>query len=378
MLAVTTLAFIQSCTPKTTEQQAADTVAANQNAKNYLEWNSSEDHPNEAFKKWKEQIEKKQITSEDLCKTLLNLSSHDLTLFEENIKDKTNADLIKDCKPSLQEKIETYWSEQKKSVGAEVRPKVWSADSLAAANFQFPDKVKSVDLSAGFFATTGPTEPKEVILTFDDGPHGQYTESILNSLAKVNAKSIFFQMGKNVKAYPELTKKVAAMGHAVSGHSMTHLCLPASDRCKKNNGGRRLTAYEGKMDIAGSMKEIFKVLGYVDPYFRFPYGESSADLKQFLRGNHVGEFYWSNDSNDWRSRGPNGEEWTVSRMLDSVMAQLNRSQRGIILMHDIQRKTEVGLPALLKRLYSAGYKPVLLRQSDEERLHPKVIENPSY
>lgn len=372
--------LLASCTPKSTDQQVQDTVSANQNAKSYLEWNSSEDHPNEAFKKWKSQIEKKEITTTDLCKTLLNIPASDLVMFEENIKDKSNEVMIKECKPQLIEKMEAYWLEQKKKTGAsnEVKSRVWSTEAMAAVNFRFPDKVKSVDLSAGFFATTGPTDPKEVILTFDDGPHGQYTESILNSLANVNAKAIFFAMGKNVRTYPQITKKVAQLGHAIGGHSMTHLCLPASDRCRKSNGGRRLTSSEGKIDIASSMKEIFKVLGFVDPYFRFPYGESSTDLKQFLRTNQVGEFYWSNDSNDWRSRGANGEEWTVSRMIESVMSQLNRSKRGVILMHDVQRKTEVALPTLLKRLYFEGYTPVLLRQSEAERLHPKIVENPTY
>lgn len=378
VLGIAFVITLSACSQKSSDDQVKETVAANQQAQDFSEWSSSDSHPDQVFKDWNEKLQKKQITSKEICKTLMNLKDSDLVLFEENIKLKSNATVIKECRIQLLQKIESYWGKEKKELdqSSARRPRVWSAADLAnTANFRFPDRVKSVDLSEGYFATTGPTENMEVILTFDDGPHAAYTESILNSLANVNAKAVFFELGQNVRANPSITKKVASAGHSVGAHSMKHFCLPASDRCKKNNGGKRLTSAEGKMDIAGSFKEIFKVLGYVDPYFRFPYGESSTDLKQFLRDSHVGEFYWSVDSNDWRSRGPSGEEWTTSKMLDSVMAQLNGRKRGIILMHDIQRKTEVGLPALLKRLYFGGYTPVLLRQSEVERIHPKIIQN---
>ena len=46
------------------------------------------------------------------------------------------------------------------------------------------------------------------------------------------------------------------------------------------------------------------------------------------------------------------------------MDQVNKAGRGIILMHDIQKRTVVSLPLLLRSLYDQGYSVVLLRPED--------------
>ena len=43
------------------------------------------------------------------------------------------------------------------------------------------------------------------------------------------------------------------------------------------------------------------------------------------------------------------------------MAALNRRGRGIILMHDINKRTATMLPAMLNELKAQGYKVVALR-----------------
>jgi peptidoglycan/xylan/chitin deacetylase (PgdA/CDA1 family) len=53
--------------------------------------------------------------------------------------------------------------------------------------------------SKGYKTFSGELAPKEVILTFDDGPHSTYTDRILGTLESVNAKALFFAMGKKRK-----------------------------------------------------------------------------------------------------------------------------------------------------------------------------------
>ena len=45
------------------------------------------------------------------------------------------------------------------------------------------------------FLVDGPSTDGAVALTFDDGPHPQYTERVLSALATANVKATFFFRG---------------------------------------------------------------------------------------------------------------------------------------------------------------------------------------
>ena len=61
---------------------------------------------------------------------------------------------------------------------------------------------------------------KTIYLTFDDGP-GEYTQQLLDTLAKYNVKATFFVTDGN-SDYRYLLAKEAAAGHTVAIHSETH------------------------------------------------------------------------------------------------------------------------------------------------------------
>ena len=67
------------------------------------------------------------------------------------------------------------------------------------------------------------TDEKKIWLTFDDGPEEGVTEFILETLKKLNIKASFFLIGKNIQAFPELTKEIIKEGHIVGNHSFSHL-----------------------------------------------------------------------------------------------------------------------------------------------------------
>ena len=67
------------------------------------------------------------------------------------------------------------------------------------------------------------TDEKKIWLTFDDGPDEEVTEFILETLKKLNIKASFFLIGKNIQAFPELTKEIIKEGHIVGNHSFSHL-----------------------------------------------------------------------------------------------------------------------------------------------------------
>ena len=67
----------------------------------------------------------------------------------------------------------------------------------------------------------GRTE-RVVALTFDDGPNEPYTSRIVDYLNSRNVRATFFQVGQCVERFPTTTATIAATGHVVGNHSLTH------------------------------------------------------------------------------------------------------------------------------------------------------------
>lgn len=66
------------------------------------------------------------------------------------------------------------------------------------------------------------TSEKVVALTFDDGPNEPYTSDLLDFFKENDVKATFFQVGKCIERYPEITKRAYAEGHTIGNHSLNH------------------------------------------------------------------------------------------------------------------------------------------------------------
>jgi len=65
--------------------------------------------------------------------------------------------------------------------------------------------------------------PERVVaLTFDDGPNEPYTSEIADFLESRGIRGTFFQVGRCVERYPAATDRIAAAGHVIGNHSLTH------------------------------------------------------------------------------------------------------------------------------------------------------------
>src|SRR5271170_1356291 len=67
-----------------------------------------------------------------------------------------------------------------------------------------------------------PRNPNEIALTYDDGPNDIVTERLLDLLAHHNVRASFFLIGNFVRKRPQIVRAVAASGHLIGNHSMTH------------------------------------------------------------------------------------------------------------------------------------------------------------
>ena len=149
-----------------------------------------------------------------------------------------------------------------------------------------------------------------VALTFDDGPHPEFTPNILDTLEQHKALATFFMIGKNAKRHQDLVKKVGQAGHAVGNHSWDHLSFDLIPRRQ-----RRSQIYACQKAIAP----------YGEKLFRPPYGNQTvhSSLDAFLLGYKI--VTWSAVAEDWLDHDAN-------RMLDYLMPRIKPG--SIILFHD--------------------------------------------
>jgi hypothetical protein len=107
--------------------------------------------------------------------------------------------------------------------------------------------------------------------------------------------------------------------------------------------------------------------GKVAPFFRFPALQHPPQLLSYLAERNIGVFSTDIDSRDFKLRKPED-------VIKSVMNQLEKHGKGIILMHDFKHHTADALPELLRELKAGGYKVVHMMPKGEVTTVPKYDE----
>ncbi|HET9079339.1 MAG TPA: polysaccharide deacetylase family protein [Trebonia sp.] len=82
--------------------------------------------------------------------------------------------------------------------------------------------MSSYSQAFGYFPYRGTGKEKVVALTFDDGPNEPHTSKLAGLLRDRAVRATFFQVGRAVLRYPEVTKQLVADGHVVGNHGFTH------------------------------------------------------------------------------------------------------------------------------------------------------------
>ncbi|MEN9232328.1 MAG: polysaccharide deacetylase family protein [Thermostichus sp. DG02_5_bins_236] len=63
---------------------------------------------------------------------------------------------------------------------------------------------------------------RQVALTFDDGPHPDYTPALLQVLADSQVPATFFVLGERVQHWPHLAHQIHEQGHQIGLHGWQH------------------------------------------------------------------------------------------------------------------------------------------------------------
>lgn len=157
-----------------------------------------------------------------------------------------------------------------------------------------------------------------IALTFDDGPNGEDTLAILDTLRLHNAKATFFCVGKWASRQHEILRRMEADGHEIGNHTQDHRKL----------GWMSRTEIAAQIDVA---QESIAQAGVAPPtLFRAPHGVKSPFLFSVLRERGMRLIAWSEDIQDFQQPG-------VNRLVRRAYRGLRDGE--IMLMHDGDGRT---------------------------------------
>jgi chitooligosaccharide deacetylase len=155
---------------------------------------------------------------------------------------------------------------------------------------------------------------RSVALTFDDGPDPRYTPQVLDLLAAEGVVATFCLIGSKARRRPDLVRRIAAAGHVLCNHTMTHV-----DLADKPMG-------EVQHEIAAASAAIAEAAPNAPlRFFRAPYGSWSTTVRVAAMDQGLQPLDWSVNPCDWARPG-------VQQIVDVIDRDLRPG--GVILMHD--------------------------------------------
>ncbi|RYG85395.1 polysaccharide deacetylase family protein [bacterium] len=175
---------------------------------------------------------------------------------------------------------------------------------------------------------------KRVSLTFDDGPHPQYTPKLLDLLKAKGVRATFFVIGHMADKYPDLVKRIAAEGHEVANHTYSHVTLP------------RIQPEEIDVEYQANNDVIRRLTGKPARYCRPPGGDYNLEVLRRAASLGLTTVLWTDDPGDYDNPG---DGVLFSRETTAL------SPGGIILLHDGSRDTIDTLGAFIDAARAQGY-----------------------
>lgn len=186
------------------------------------------------------------------------------------------------------------------------------------------------------------TEESKLSLSFDAAWGCEHTEDILRILKDNNIKATFFLTNIWLQAYPEMAQKIAADGHEIAMHSVSHPHMNS------------LTNEQIVQEIEDNKALIIATTDYEPTLFRMPFGEYNNTVVNTVKDLGYCPIQWSIDSLDWQDTA------TVSSITERVTSKLHNG--AIILMHNNGTYTADALAAIIRYAKEAGYQFVPIGQ----------------
>jgi peptidoglycan/xylan/chitin deacetylase (PgdA/CDA1 family) len=183
------------------------------------------------------------------------------------------------------------------------------------------------------------TREKVVALSFDDGPHPEFTPAIIALLERHNIPATFFLIGRHVRQHPQLAERLAAGPHEIANHTFSHRILPMlsdhvvlqeirhADQIIRDVTKRQPRLLRPPMGMfSGRVMDLIEGSGYTtvigDVYPRDPNMPGRERiLRRVMRRVQPGSIVILHDGGNTRRVDRSQTVWAVERIIESLVAQ---------------------------------------------------------
>lgn len=207
----------------------------------------------------------------------------------------------------------------------------------------------SIEQYDAYYADQNAGDDKVMYLTFDCGYENGYTEQILDTLKKYNAKACFFVTQTYIRDNVELVKRMKQEGHQVGNHTVTHPSMPD------------ISVEKQKEELKACADYMKEATGYeMDTYFRPPSGEYSERVLQLAKDMGYKTIFWSMAYLDFDVNNQPGKDYVIEHF-DKYY-----HNGAIPLMHNVSQSNAEALDTVLSNLTELGYRFVSLDEMFEK------------
>ncbi|MCK0188584.1 polysaccharide deacetylase family protein [Arenibacter sp. F20364] len=166
-----------------------------------------------------------------------------------------------------------------------------------------------------------------VAITFDDGPHPNFTPKVLDLLQKYNAKASFFCVGQQVNLFGGIAQKIVDNGHTIGNHTYSH-----------SNKFGFFGTQKVILELQKTSTIIKEVTGLDPKLYRPAFGVTNPSISRAVKRLKLQTVGWSIRSLDTTKR-------SQKIILERISHKIKKGD--IILLHDSSEKTVEVLEQLL-------------------------------
>lgn len=182
-----------------------------------------------------------------------------------------------------------------------------------------------------------------VTLTFDNGPAPGTTDRVLDVLAARGLRATFFVVGDMLQQPGARARAERAVeeGHWVGNHSMTHT-TPLGDAPDATYAVDEIDGAQALLDGLAHERRFFRPFGLgglLGPHLLSP-----TAVERLCAGGYTCVL-WSSVPRDWED---------VTGWVDTALADAERLEHAVVVLHDLPTGAMDALPAFLDGLAARG------------------------
>jgi peptidoglycan/xylan/chitin deacetylase (PgdA/CDA1 family) len=184
------------------------------------------------------------------------------------------------------------------------------------------------------------TNEKQITLSFDNGPHPEFTPLVLDILARHDIRTTFFVVGQNVVENRDVVRRARDEGHWIGNHTWSH-SLPFRDRGDAAFVSSEIDRTQAAIGDLAHPDKLFRPFGgggRLD-------GALNAVAAEYLQRHDFTCVLWNSVPGDFRD---------ASGWPETAMDQISQIDWPLIVLHDIHGDAMTRLDGFLSVLKDKG------------------------